>query len=55
MEHNMEYKEQLSISDKIEIMKLACQNNTSEYKERYETMLSLILENKPTSNKPITQ
>ena len=47
----MEKKEHLSISDKIEIMKLACQGGISGYKERYNEMVSLILQNKPAPQK----
>lgn len=42
-------KERLTISDKIELLKLACQVSAAQYKERYQEMVSLILQNKPTS------
>ena len=48
MGDRMGKKESLTISERIEIMKLACQEGMSKYKERYLEMISLILQDKPT-------
>ena len=47
----MEKQQYLTISDKIEIMKLACQGGLTSYKEHYREMISLILQDKPASQK----
>lgn len=47
----MEMKEHLSISDKIEIMKLACTQTTYSFIEAYQKIIDCILNDRPTAEK----